>query len=54
MIDVSSFNSIGIQAFSDLINEQLSHNTSATVDMEFINSIVNLCYNEEYIKPLDP
>ena len=53
MINVSSFNSIGIQAFSDLIDEQLSHNTSATVDMEFITSIVNLCYNKEYIKPLD-
>jgi len=52
MINISSFNSLGIQAFSDLIHNELSHNSKASVDLEFIRNVVNLCYNEDYTKPL--
>jgi len=49
MIKVSSFNSLGIQAFRDLINEKritVSHSAPAIVDEEFIESVVALCFDE--------
>ena len=55
MIEVSSFNSVGIQVFKDLIAEKritVSHSAPAIVDKEFVESVVALCFDKNLSSPL--
>lgn len=55
MIKVSSFNSLGIQAFKDLIAEKrltVSHSAPAVVDKEFVERVVALCFDNRLSNPL--
>lgn len=48
MVRVSSFNSSGIQAFKDLIDDKrktVSHSAPAIVDKDFVERVVALCYD---------
>ena len=55
MISVSSFNSVGLQAFKDLINEKrktVLHSAPAIVDREFVEGVVALCFDKKLSTPL--